>query len=818
MISWLMPRHRAIVNQDSYFEPFAHRTRAGIDINEDVALTFSTVFLCTRIICEPIAGLPIIAYEYEDDGDRKPVLPGTLAAQEVLAFPNEEMTAYGFRESRTQHQINWGGGFAELVRDRAGDVRELWPIHPSRVRPGKDGYAYAVRNDDGTYVGMRADEILHVCGPLSDDGIWSRGIISHARETVGGALAMDRHAWAYLGSGGQPKGIFKSPGLRSPEDKREFRKQWKEIHSNPDECEVVIAHKDSDYIPIQIPNDDHQFLASRLSNRKIICELYRVPTYMIGDRVLGASIEAQSSEFIMNTLAPWVYKWDQHLGMKLLNREQRKRYFFEHDFTAMLRGNVADRMNGYRVQITTGVRTINECRRLENLPGIGPAGDIHYIPANMFTADQMLHGNPSAGAGPGSDQTGAPADNPLDHEPTMDARHDAAMRKLRSDHRAEIDKHVRDMASQVADRKTDWKAVAKVALMDVLGRMLTKEANAAQRIVDSKDDLEKWMHEFYGRHTALLTEAFRPACAALALTGETEFANPANLAAWHVSRSTEALRAAYNSDSREAFAKRLKAWPTDRAKELTEQVLQRANYNPDQPRDEQGRFGDTGNEYTKALRDKEDEDRQSTRDKKDDADNDRRGKEDKDRQDAHDEEDAEISDKRYEEDLDREEARESADKVKTEQRAKEDQELTEQRAKEDEQIEEKQAVLEKEYEEERGRMVDADASEEELADFDQAYEDAMEEVSAWERPSEDKQREKVREKEDEAEEKRREKEDALIEKKREREDKQREKAREKEDRKIERLREREDDADRMARASEDKAVDERRKHEDSKVK
>jgi HK97 family phage portal protein len=431
MISWLMPKRQAIVNQDSYFEPFAHRTRAGIDINEDIALGFSTVFLCTRIICEPIAGLPILTYERDDDGGRAEVDPGTLAAQDAIAFPNDEITAYTFRESRTMHQVNWGGGFAELVRDSRGDVVEMWPIHPSRVKPGRagSGYDYAVLNNDGTTIGMQRDEILHVCGPLSDDGIWSKGIITHARETVGGAVAMDRHAWAYLGSGGQPKGIFKSPGLRSPEDKREFRKQWKEIHGNPEQCEVVIAHKDSDYIPIQIPNDDHQFLQSRMSNRKIICELYRVPTYMIGDRVLGASIEAMSAEFVMNTLFPWIRKWEEQLGLKLLNRERRRRFFFEHDFTAMLRGNVADRMNGYRVQITTGVRTINECRRLENLPGIGPAGDIHYIPANMFTADQMLHGNPSAGgmAGPGSDHTGAPADNPLDHEPMMDARRPKAI-------------------------------------------------------------------------------------------------------------------------------------------------------------------------------------------------------------------------------------------------------------------------------------------------------------------------------------------------------------------------------------------------------
>lgn len=577
MLSMFVPsrRHAMVVDEDFYFQPVPSRTKAGVDINEQIALTFSTVFLCTRIIAEPIAGLPIRCYERKEDGDRVLAKDGAVPALDLLAFsPNPDMTAYTFRESRTMHQTNWGGGFAEIARDSRGRVAELWPIHPSRIGPPRDAdskFAYEVKNDDGSKVGMYRDEVLHICGTLSDDGLWGRGIIQNARETIGGGLATDRRGWAYFGSGAQPKGVLSTPGLKTADDKRAFRRQWKEVHGSPDSCEVAIVPKESTYTPVFITNADSQFLESRIFNRKVICELYRVPTYMIGERATGTNVESMGAEFIMYTLYPWIRKQEEQFNFKLLDVKQRRTHFFEHDFSSLLRGDVIVRMNAYRVGITTGVFTINHCRRMENLPGIGAAGDVNYVPANMLTAEQMMEGDTGA-KGPGSDHSGAPADNPLDHEPKM---FDAWRRRLPGSQGEDLQRQLRAMESQLTDRRTDWAGAARLALQDVLGRMLHKEANAAQRAADAAKggELEPWIREFYGKHEALLNDALRPACATLRLAGVAKWEQPKELAAWLKSRSVAELQAAYNGDTKETFAKRLAAWSSERAYALTEEIL-----------------------------------------------------------------------------------------------------------------------------------------------------------------------------------------------------------------------------------------------------
>ncbi len=575
MLSWLMPMTRKanVFDDDRYWSGPAstQRTRAGVAVNEEVALTYSTVFLCTRILAEPTASMPLCLYREAKDGDREKV---DLPASRVIENPNEEMSAGPFREGRTMHQVNWGQGFSEIVRSARGEPLELWPIHPSRVTPSKEpGFPYAVRNADNTVSLLRREEMLHIPGTLSEDGIWGRSIIRQAAEDIGFGLGIERHAGAYFGSGGQPKGVVIAPGLKKAEHRQQFRRDWKEIHSSPESSEVAILdNKDSSYIPITMSNNDRQFLESRAFSSKQIGNWYRVAQYWLGDSLPGSALEHVSALFIAYTLYPWLHRWEEQLGLKLLTREQRVTHYFEHDLSSLLRGDIAARMNAYRIGITTGVYTINACRRMENLNGIGPDGDVAYVPANMMTAEAMARGESSMARGPGSDHTGAPADSPLDHNDNPMDQTGLRASEERGVMRGNLVRQLTSLQAALPERPAhDWTAAARGCLTDALGRILTKEANAALRA--SKGDFDSWLRGWYHEHEQQVREIVAPTCAVLKLAGVGELSQPANLAAWLRARSTDELQVAYNSDSRDAFAARLAAWPTERAKRLTETII-----------------------------------------------------------------------------------------------------------------------------------------------------------------------------------------------------------------------------------------------------
>lgn len=554
---------------------FFSRTVAGVEVDDEKALTYSAVFRCSRLLTEPPSSLPLRCFR-KTDGDRVQVSASEVPAIDLVSLsPNDDMTAGVWRETIMLQQVNSGNGFAEISRDDfTGEIKALYPIHASRVMPAKQGsgFAYSVRNNDGTYSGFRREEMLHVCGTLSNDGIWGRGVVTHARENIGGGLAVERYGAAFFGSGGQPKGVVIAPGLTKPADRDQFRREWGEMVSSPDAAhKVAILPGMSSYTAISMSHQDSQFLETGIRNQEIICNWYGVPLYMLGAKILGSSLEGLSGEFIIYSLYPWVSKLEQQLNFKLLDRNQRGTHGFEHDFSALLRGDIQSRMNAYRVAIMTGVFTINHCRRLENLPGIGPAGDVTYVPANMVTAEYMRENGAGSSVGPGSNQTGAPADNPNDRNPKADAAFHEFVKGKGLDGKA-LKQEIAVMETKIDDRPREWKEAARVVLSDTLRRMFTKEAGAAVAAMDSRKDFSVWSAEFFAKHEATLAGALEPACATLKLAGVKRWEKPADLAAWIKARSADDMKRTAN-DSKEVRLRKLAAWPTDRVAAIVEEVM-----------------------------------------------------------------------------------------------------------------------------------------------------------------------------------------------------------------------------------------------------
>jgi HK97 family phage portal protein len=414
------------------------RTQAGPVVDEDLALTYSALWCGTRVIAETGAMLPLLTYQRTDDDDHKE-FPGHQLYPLLKTAPNPEMGSMAFREGRMAHQVLWGNAFAEIERDSDGAPVALWPIHPARVQPvrrnelGANGrplypdYPYKVRNDDGTWLAMKADELLHVPGVLNEDGMWGKSVVAYGRESIGMGLGVQRHGASTFGAGGVPRGVITKSGMqfRDPEQRRQFRQEWKEMHGSPDSGEVAILQGEAEYKLITMSNEDFQFLGTLRFNVSEIARWLRLPPHLLMDleRSTNNNIEQQGMEFVIYGEMPWLCRWEEQLSLKLLRPEERGAVFFEHQLDRLLRGDVTARFNAYRVALASGFMTINQVCRLERLPSIGPAGDVNYVPVNMTTAQAMLESPPlpGSGAGPGSDKTGAPAFGGGDPRAAFDA-------------------------------------------------------------------------------------------------------------------------------------------------------------------------------------------------------------------------------------------------------------------------------------------------------------------------------------------------------------------------------------------------------------
>lgn len=546
----------------------SRKSVAGPVVSEELALTYSAVWCATRVLCEPIGSLPCFLYRRLDKDNRE--IAGDDPRFDLLhSAPNAEMGTMGFREGRAMHQVNFGNGFAEIERNAMGEPIALWPIHAARVQPVRrseqgygQGFRYRVTSNSGEADLLRASEMLHLAGVMPDDGFWGRAVIPYARESIGLGLATERHGATFFGSGGQPKGILTSPGMKDRDTRRAMREEWKEIHGHPDSGEIAILPVETSYTQITIPNDAAQFLQTRAFNTVEIARWYGVPPHRIMnlDKANYASLELASLEFVIYSLLPWLRRWEEQMSLKLLTSEERAELFVEFQLAGLLRGDIKTRMSAYQTALMYGVMTINECRRLENLNSIGPAGDVNYLPANMTTAERLLQDPvpdvtsvpvPALPADDGETDTEAETEDPADETATETADEG-------------------DMAE--SQMLASVRAAAEEVFRDTLARLYTKEANEITKALTGKDFLG-WLGPHVEKHGKTLAAALPPAVKLLHAVQQLPN-NYVDVLSSKLRDETAALLTEwYNTKSHAAFKAAVAKWPTERAAEDAKAII-----------------------------------------------------------------------------------------------------------------------------------------------------------------------------------------------------------------------------------------------------
>ena len=94
----------------------------------------------------------------------------------------------------------------------------------------------------------------------------------------------------------------------------------------------------------------------------------------------------------MPDLDMWEQKFDQAFGLA------DEGYAADFDERRLLRADEATRINNYRLQVMSGLKTQNECRALEGDPPMD-GGDVLLRPVNLASSGSDMSGTAPDGAG-----------------------------------------------------------------------------------------------------------------------------------------------------------------------------------------------------------------------------------------------------------------------------------------------------------------------------------------------------------------------------------------------------------------------------------
>lgn len=405
------------------------RTPAGVYVTPDLALTNDVVWACVHYLASTVAQLPWAVKRELDNGGAEIVRRHPVG--NVLAWrPSPECSPFQFRETLMTWALLWGNGYAEIVRDAAGRVVELWPIHPDRVEVRRDLVTdrmfYRIDGYMRGTIDMDPRDVFHLRG--FGDGPVGLNVVEYAAKSIGWAQATSMFGATFFGNGLNMAGFIEGAGGLTPEGKARLRAELDQMHRGPKKSNRwAMLDVGMKATKVTATPDEAQFVATMQHQVEVICRWFRVPPHKVMHLLRGtfSNIEHQSIEVVIDSVTPWVTRLEQEADFKLFG-SNRQGLFTDIDLRGLMRGDAKGRGEYYQMMRNVGALNVDEIRAYEGENPIGGAGG-KYVMQSQYTTLERIGEDPAPVAAPAS-APAEPDDAEDDPQPEVS---DEAMARIR---------------------------------------------------------------------------------------------------------------------------------------------------------------------------------------------------------------------------------------------------------------------------------------------------------------------------------------------------------------------------------------------------
>lgn len=334
------------------------------------AFEVAVVMACVRLIAQGLAQPSLKVIKIDDKGGRTDATDHAL--YDLLAFePNGFQTAYEFKQQLGTHLGLVDEAFVKKIYS-GNRVAALQPIDPNAmtVNYRSNGSITYKISGDGKY--YTQDEIWHLRG-MSWNGYEGLSPIRHAAESIGLAKATERFGSKLFINGARLGGVVSVAGKPTREQLDNAAVAWNKQYSGLDNAHktAFIGGESAAYTPVTSSANDAQWTDSRRYQVEEVCRAFGIRPSMVMQTgaTSYASVEQEFLAHVKFSLTPWHTMFEQSAAKALLTSAERKEgYRIKLNTESLLRGSTAERMEKISTLVDRGVMTVNEARKLEDMP------------------------------------------------------------------------------------------------------------------------------------------------------------------------------------------------------------------------------------------------------------------------------------------------------------------------------------------------------------------------------------------------------------------------------------------------------------------
>lgn len=322
----------------------------GQKVDRKMALSMPVVSACVDLICNTFAMIPFKLY-------RETIKDGKRATEEVtdrrVKLINEETTdtldGFQFKKAICEDYLMGKGGYAYIKKIGNAFVG-LFYVEDSKVTFLKNSdsiyKSFNIMVDGKTYKNHEFIKLLR----NTKDGASGKGLTEEISQALETAFRRLRYEYELTATGGSRKGFLKSQKHLDKKSIEELKKAWENYYSG--NANTVILNDGLDFQEASNSSQQNEMNEKTRTFADEIREIFH--------------LHANYDDFIKNAIMPIATAFSTALNREFLLEKEKDAYYFAPDTKELLKGSLKERYDAYRIAITTGFKTRNEIRYMED--------------------------------------------------------------------------------------------------------------------------------------------------------------------------------------------------------------------------------------------------------------------------------------------------------------------------------------------------------------------------------------------------------------------------------------------------------------------
>lgn len=337
----------------------------GKTITKQQAMSIPVVTKSVNWIASAISGLPIKMYKRTDKGYvevyddyRLPLLNN---------YSGNCMTANDLKKQLITDLLLDGNGYAYISK-LGNKIEKL-----SYIPTNKLTYTESVDNINkivNIWVDGKQVQDYNVFRLVNNtkNGVSGIGFVSDCQDLLSTILGSLQYENSSISSGVR-RGFLKSKAKLDKDKMDELKQAWKRL-TNPNQSDVLVLNAGIEFEDASSTATESQLSQNKTINMHQILAYFGLPTNFFE----GANSDSYLTAVRIAVL-PIVKQLVTALNNYLLLESEKEDLKFDIDTSELLRINANERFTAYQTGLSSGILTIDEVRRMENLPVL----DMQYL-------------------------------------------------------------------------------------------------------------------------------------------------------------------------------------------------------------------------------------------------------------------------------------------------------------------------------------------------------------------------------------------------------------------------------------------------------